>query len=159
HARATVPQWTDRHGGEKGAHRRARPPVRPRARRSLSLSPGLCACHEGGSRVGGVEAAGTEATYEPRGRERPRHHVPLASRASRIARAAIVGSDAPNSALITATPAAPADRTAGTRSLVIPPIATAGSPHRRASSANRSGPIAAPASALLPVANTGPIPT
>ena len=59
------------------------------------------------------EAPGAEATHEQRGRERPRHHLPLASRASRIARAASVGSDAPNSALITATPAAPADSTVG----------------------------------------------
>ena len=49
---------------------------------------------------------------------------------------------------MTATPSAPALITCIAFSGEMPPIATAGRPHRARSAANRSGPIAVPASAF-----------
>ena len=78
-----------------------------------------------------LEAAGAEATHE-RARTTNVPDITFRWRPGRSGsrERPVVGSDAPNSALITATPAAPARQHVGTRSLVMPPIATAGSPHR-----------------------------
>ena len=73
-------------------------------------------------------------------------------------RAAANGSVEPNTEEITAMPTAPASIAERALDAVIPPIATIGSPIAAESLANSTKPIAAPASILELVKNTGPTP-
>ena len=99
----------------------ARHPVRSGPRGPLSLPTGLredSGCHATRDTLATSRRA---ATAEEGRSERPRHHLPLASRTERRARAARVGSGAPNSELITAIPPRADGRPSGTVSAEIPP--------------------------------------